>query len=208
VEDVRYGPHPDQVADLTLPPAGQPGPVPLVLLLHGGFWSAQHDRRPLRPMAQALNAAGYAVANVEYRRVGDGGGWPTTLTDVALACDALPALIERAHPGKVDPDAVVLIGHSAGGHRDALVPIAMSRAYAAAFAVPLIEAPGAGHFAFIAPLRAPGLGRRGRVRLPRGRTGRPDPGAVAPLRRERRRAGEWVVGRSPTPPQGAPPWLI
>ena len=42
---VRYGGHPDQVADLHLPSdASAAEPVPLVMLLHGGYWRAEADR--------------------------------------------------------------------------------------------------------------------------------------------------------------------
>jgi acetyl esterase/lipase len=50
---------------------------------------------------------------VEYRRVGAGGGWPTTLQDVAAALDALP---EVAGADRLDLTDLTVIGHSAGGH--------------------------------------------------------------------------------------------
>lgn len=56
------------------------------------------------------------VANAEYRRTGDGGGWPTTFTDVAAAVDALPAVIDRAWPDLIDESRLAYLGHSAGGH--------------------------------------------------------------------------------------------
>ncbi|MCM6776012.1 alpha/beta hydrolase [Nocardia sp. CDC159] len=110
---LAYGSHPDQVADVGLP---EDGPAPLILLLHGGFWRARIDRGYADPLARALAAAGYAVANVEYRRVGDGGGWPETFDDAALALDTLPGRIDRAEPGRIDLARVVWLGHSAGGH--------------------------------------------------------------------------------------------
>ncbi len=54
---------------------------------------------------------GWAVWNIEYRRIGDGGGWPETFADVAAAIDHLDGL----HPA-LDLDRVELLGHSAGGH--------------------------------------------------------------------------------------------
>lgn len=107
---VSYGPHPDQVADVRLP--AHSGPAPLLMLWHGGFWRAEHDRAHLGPMATDLAGRGYAVATVEYRRV----GWPTIFTDVAEAADAVPALIEQVVPGRVERHRVVYAGHSAGGH--------------------------------------------------------------------------------------------
>jgi acetyl esterase/lipase len=111
---VSYGSHGDQVADITFPVHGAAS-APLVILLHGGFWRAEHDRLHVRVVADALAGCGYAVANVEYRRVGAGGGWPATFADVAQAVDVLPAVIEREYPGRVDHDAIVYAGHSAGG---------------------------------------------------------------------------------------------
>ncbi|MDI2129584.1 alpha/beta hydrolase [Yinghuangia seranimata] len=112
---LHYGPHEDHVADLFLPiPDGTP--APLILFWHGGFWRAKHDRHHVRPLVDDLVARGYAVANIEYRRVGTGGGWPTTLEDTALAVDTLPALVEELHPGRVDHARTVYAGHSAGGH--------------------------------------------------------------------------------------------
>jgi acetyl esterase/lipase len=121
-----YGGHPDQVIDFYAPRAqvGPGGPVPLVVLLHGGAWRAPYDRRHVTPFAGFLARRGFAVANVEYRRgsedtAGDGGPvagrWPDTFDDVAAALDALPALVHEALP-QADPRRMVLAGHSAGGH--------------------------------------------------------------------------------------------
>ena len=112
VETLRYGTHPDQVVDLSFPDITTAARPPLVVLLHGGFWRVAYDRTHLRVVADALTAEGLAVANVEYRRVGGGGGWPSTFTDVADAVDAvLAALVDR-----VDAESVAVVGHSAGGH--------------------------------------------------------------------------------------------
>ncbi len=120
---LSYGPDQDHVADLRLPASGNRiGPsrltaAPLVLLLHGGFWRAAFDRAHAGPLASALAQAGYAVCVPEYRRTGQaGGGWPGTFDDVAAAVDALPGIAAEAAAGRVDPAAVLLAGHSAGGH--------------------------------------------------------------------------------------------
>jgi acetyl esterase/lipase len=47
---------------------------------------------------------------VEYRRVGNGGGVPQTLDDIAAALDAL------ADVAGIDTTNVITLGHSAGGH--------------------------------------------------------------------------------------------
>jgi acetyl esterase/lipase len=109
---LQYGPRDDQVVDLRLPTQKS---APLVVMLHGGFWRAAWDRMHTRPMADAMAAAGFAVATPEYARTGDGGGWPTTFDDVALAVAAVPGLITAAVRTAVDPERTVLAGHSAGG---------------------------------------------------------------------------------------------
>lgn len=104
-----YGPDPSQFGELTLP-AGD-GPVPVVMVVHGGFWRSGYGLELGRPLAVDLAAAGFAAWNVEYRRVGDGGGWTATFDDVAAALDRLDGLDPR-----LELDRVVAVGHSAGGH--------------------------------------------------------------------------------------------
>jgi acetyl esterase/lipase len=107
--EVRYGTHSDQVADVLTPEGAG---LPLVVVIHGGFWRQMYDRGHTAPQCAALAGEGYAVAAIEYRRVGGGGGWPTTFTDLAEGLDALPGLLGEA----IDPQRVILMGHSAGGH--------------------------------------------------------------------------------------------
>jgi acetyl esterase/lipase len=118
---LRYGPLPDQVADLRLPPglgAGDTGQAPvLVLLLHGGFWRAAYDRKHLGPLAAALAAENFLVCTPEFRRTGQpGGGWPGTFDDVVAAVDRLPGLVRSVLEGAARPGQIILAGHSAGGH--------------------------------------------------------------------------------------------
>ena len=112
VEHHAYGPARSQFGELFLP--GGDGPHPVAVVLHGGFWRAQHGCRQTRPLCRDLAARGWAAWNVEYRRLGrlSGGGWPRTLEDVAAAVDHL-ADIPRV---PLDLRRVVAIGHSAGGH--------------------------------------------------------------------------------------------
>ncbi|GAB3950085.1 hypothetical protein GCM10027614_49950 [Micromonospora vulcania] len=113
---VAYGDHPDQVADLRLP-AGNGPARPLVVVVHGGFWRAEYDRRHTGPLAAALAGSGYPVAQLEYRRTGQpGGGWPGTLTDVLTGVAELPGLAADLMPDRVTRAAPILVGHSAGGH--------------------------------------------------------------------------------------------
>jgi acetyl esterase/lipase len=87
------------------------GPHPVVVLIHGGSWQHRYGRAVMRALAADLRGRGSAVWNIEYRRVGGGGGWPSTFADVASAIDQLDGL----HPS-LDLSRVDLVGHSAGGH--------------------------------------------------------------------------------------------
>jgi acetyl esterase/lipase len=109
---LAYGPGHLQYGDLYLP--NQPGPHPVVILIHGGYWRARYGLDLMNGLAEDLAKRGYAAWNIEYRRVGDpGGGWPGTFLDVALATDYLCKL---APSYSLDLKQVVPIGHSAGGH--------------------------------------------------------------------------------------------
>lgn len=107
VETIDYGTDASQFAELTRPTGTSKG---VVVVIHGGFWRAEYDLSLGRPLATALAADGWTAWNVEYRRVGNGGGWPETFDDIAAAIDAL------ADVDGVDTSHVVTLGHSAGGH--------------------------------------------------------------------------------------------
>ncbi len=103
------------------------GPHPVAVVLHGGFWKAVYGRRLMWPVCGDLVRRGWAVWNLEYRRLGlrSGGGWPSTFEDVAAGVDHLREL------SGLDLSRVVVLGHSAGGHlaawvaarQDARVPV-------------------------------------------------------------------------------------
>jgi acetyl esterase/lipase len=105
-QKIPYGDDPSQFAELSLP-SGTPRGV--VVVIHGGFWKAAYDLSLGRPLAADLVDKGWAALNIEYRRVGDGGGVPETLDDVRAA---LATLDDTG----LDLTRVVALGHSAGGH--------------------------------------------------------------------------------------------
>jgi acetyl esterase/lipase len=104
----RYGPDRSQRADLRMPSG--PGPHPVIVLIHGGSWQARYGRVFMRGLAGDLVRRGWATWNIEYRRIGNGGGWPQTFLDVAGAIDHLATL-----DAPLELQRVVLLGHSAGG---------------------------------------------------------------------------------------------
>lgn len=106
---VSYGPHPDQLLDVHLPPG--PGPHPVLLWIHGGGW-ADGSRADDTAVWQRY-ADDMAVVSVGYRLAPE-ATWPAQGDDVTAA-------IEWVHgPGAeaigLDGDRLVVAGWSAGGH--------------------------------------------------------------------------------------------
>lgn len=102
-ETVRYGPHPDNVGDL------RRGSGDLVIVAHGGLWKQEFERDTTESLAVDLATRGYSTWNVEYRRVGSGGGWPASGHDMLMALDFVPQL-------ELGSEHVIVVGHSAGAH--------------------------------------------------------------------------------------------
>lgn len=154
-------------------PAGD-GPHPVVILIHGGCWSATTaGREQVRQLGAELARDGIAVWSIGSRRANeDGSGYPGTFLDVGTAIDRLRDEVPRL---RLDLTRTVLVGHSAGGHlalwaasrdrlpagsavrvADPFVPAA-ARAYAHAVdaqrtpPVELVDIPGAGHFDVVTP---------------------------------------------------------
>jgi acetyl esterase/lipase len=106
METIRYGEDEEHAYDLRLPPKGAQGR--LAAIVHGGFWRAAFTRANTAAIAVDLARRGWVTCNLEYRRVGSGGGIPETLDDVAAALDHVRTTLA--------PDRLVVLGHSAGGH--------------------------------------------------------------------------------------------
>lgn len=110
---VSYGDDPLQFGELRLPDGD--GPFPVVVVIHGGCWTAGFATlKHTAAAATALTTQGVATWNIEYRQVGDAGsGWPGTFTDWGKGTDYLRTLAE-SYP--LDLRNVVVTGHSAGAH--------------------------------------------------------------------------------------------
>ena len=107
-----YGDQASQFVDFHRPASG--GPAALAIMIHGGFWRVRFGLEHAAQVCGALSAAGFAAANLEYRRVGEpGGGWPGTLQDVKSGVAFARA---RAAQYGGDSARTVVLGHSAGGH--------------------------------------------------------------------------------------------
>ena len=109
VEVHAYGDRSEQVAHLRLPlrPAER---VPVIALLHGGFWRAKWALDLMDALAIDLAQRGWATWNVEYRRAVQ-HGWDAMASDVLAAVEHLSTL-DRPD---LDLSQLVLLGHSAGG---------------------------------------------------------------------------------------------
>ncbi len=94
--NVRYGPHPRNVADHRVSHGDS-----LVVLVHGGFWFSGWDRDQLDQAAVDLTNRGHDTLNIEYRV---DPPWPGSGHDVDTA---LSWARDRY-------DSVSLLGHSAG----------------------------------------------------------------------------------------------
>lgn len=107
--DVSYGPSPGQTLDFF--PAAGPGPAPLLIFIHGGYWQSL-DKGDFSYLASAYVEAGIAFASVNYDLAPQ--------VSVATLCDqvehAVAWLAERAPELGCDRTRLVLAGHSAGGH--------------------------------------------------------------------------------------------
>lgn len=156
VQTLRYGQDPSQFAELTLP-SERTGSVPVAIVIHGGFWRSAYGLDLGRPLAATLPGRGWAALNIEYRRVGNGGGYPATLLDVAAAIDLLAdAGMEAARENGQDLDLsrVVTIGHSAGGHLAAWAATRGQQQTGAPGAVPVVEVSAVVSQAGVLDLRA------------------------------------------------------
>lgn len=86
-----------------------PGPRPCVVIIHGGSWIAGNSK-DLPDLNNVLAAMGYNVASINYR-LAPRYAYPAQISDVA---SALAFLRSKASLLKIDTNAFVLLGRSAG----------------------------------------------------------------------------------------------
>lgn len=110
--DVRHGPTVEETYDVFLPSdSDHHGPRPALFFVHGGYWRATTSK-VWSYIAQGLNERGYVVVVENYALC------PTvTIAEIMRQHRAAYAHF-HAHLTEygVDPDRIVIGGHSAGGH--------------------------------------------------------------------------------------------
>jgi acetyl esterase/lipase len=110
--------------DIYEPARSSAEPLPAVILIHGGGWSA-FDKSTMRGMGGFLSRSGFVAFAVDYRlfRAGE-NRWPAQLDDVQRAVRWI-----RANASKygVDPDHIGAFGHSAGAQVAALLGLEDTR---------------------------------------------------------------------------------
>lgn len=113
-----YGAHPDQWVRVAQQP-GDDDPRGCAVLVHGGYWRERFTAELMEPLAGLFLEAGWAVANVEYRR-GPDAVWPAPLDDVVAACRVVRDW--AAQPPGAPAGPLVVVGHSVGGQLALLAP--------------------------------------------------------------------------------------
>jgi acetyl esterase/lipase len=107
---LHYGEGKRAFAELRMP-EGE-GPFPLAVIYHGGCWKAGLATQAyMAPLATRWQRLGIATLNVDYREVGDGGGWPGSFEDWQASAKLIDEVVAK-YP--IDRDRVTLVGHSAG----------------------------------------------------------------------------------------------
>lgn len=110
---IHYGPDRQHTLDMCLP-INQHGPVPALIMIHGGTWRSG-GRQDWRENCRRAADAGVAGIAIDYRLVDGtpGHAWPAQLVDAQLAVRWV-----RANAGRygIDPARICAIGDSAGGH--------------------------------------------------------------------------------------------
>ncbi|HEV8673791.1 MAG TPA: alpha/beta hydrolase [Methylomirabilota bacterium] len=112
--DLRYGSSAAETLDVF--PATGPGPAPVQVFIHGGYWRAL-DKADFSFVARAFVPAGAATAVVNYGLIP-----AIDMDELVRQCRAAVAWLHRnAASFGGDPARIFVSGHSAGGHLVAML---------------------------------------------------------------------------------------
>jgi acetyl esterase len=98
---------------------------PLVVVVHGGGWSAGSRVSFVGQLLETLTTAGFNWVSIDYRLSPKGGRDPETILDAVGDVEEAVAFV-RCHAAalRTDPDRLVLLGEDSGAH---LAAIAVAR---------------------------------------------------------------------------------
>jgi arylformamidase len=112
--DVAYGTHHGERLDVF--PAAKPGPAPVHVFIHGGYWQRM-DKADFSFVVRGLRPAGALTVAVNYGLVPS-----IDLDELVRQCRAAVAFVHRhAREWGGDPERISVSGHSAGGHLVAML---------------------------------------------------------------------------------------
>ena len=100
-------------------PAGAPGPLPVIVFIHGGAWRAG-TRTTCPDLDRFFARDGFAMASIDYRLT-PAGVFPRCVEDVKTAVRFLRT---HAVAYDLDPERIGYWGLSAGGHLAAVAALA------------------------------------------------------------------------------------
>jgi alpha-L-fucosidase 2 len=99
-------------------PEGE-GPFPIAILIHGGGWGGGDRAQVHVPPTEPFTDANFTWLSIDYR-LAPQHRWPACIDDVRTA---IRWVHEHAAEFKGDPNRVVLVGYSAGGHLAAFAAV-------------------------------------------------------------------------------------
>jgi arylformamidase len=115
IREIAYGGDPKQRMDLLKPVSAAKAPI--LFYVHGGGWSIGDKRAGEGKKGPWANGLGWAYVSANYRLVPQA----TVEQQAADLASALAWLRANAVKEGLDPDRIVLMGHSAGAHLVALL---------------------------------------------------------------------------------------
>lgn len=118
--NIRYSLHPETVLDIVQARAPALKNRPGVIVIHGGGWIGGDKEGMLETFCLPFVERGFVVANVEYRLASVAPA-PAAVNDVL---EAAKWFLDRAADYKVDPNQILTLGNSAGGHLAMMVAMA------------------------------------------------------------------------------------